>query len=96
MRKFQSILEIGRGGFGVVDKVKDETGSIFATRAASMDKYVTPGGSCPSVPASGPKANPFLEFYDQSRGESDAGYVKPGTCIHRSGVEEPVHHRGVS
>ena len=42
MKKFETILELGRGGFGVVEKVKDAAGNFFAR------KTFQPG---PTIPA---------------------------------------------
>src|SRR5580704_1877382 len=40
MNKFKSLLEIGRGGFGVVDKVEDNKGNTFARKTFSPASYI--------------------------------------------------------
>ena len=40
MKKFESVLEIGGGGFGVVDKVKDVAGNFFARKTFRPAPYI--------------------------------------------------------
>jgi hypothetical protein len=40
MKKFETLIEIGRGGFGVVDKVKNADGDLFARKQFSPASYI--------------------------------------------------------
>lgn len=40
MKKFESVVEIGRGGFGVVDKIKDTVGTLFARKTFEPASYI--------------------------------------------------------
>src|SRR5271170_4445109 len=40
MKKYESLVEIGSGGFGVVDKIKDSAGTLFARKTFRPAPYI--------------------------------------------------------